>query len=84
VPARAIERKHELCDEALTVRVLRGERLQLPDRLLVLTEGELGVEAHLVGAQPELLEPFGFGATGRREGDVRERRPPPQGKRSGG
>ena len=38
----------------------------------VVTESELGVEAHLVRAQAELLESLRFRAPGRRQGDVRQ------------
>ena len=83
VPSAAIEREHELRDEALAVRVLRDELLELADRLLVAAERELGVEAQLVRAEPQLLEPVGLGAPCRRERDVGERGPAPHRERGG-
>ena len=74
VSSAAIEREHELRDEALAVRVLGDELLQLADRLLVAAERELGVEAELVRAEPELLEPVGLGAA--RRTTARRRREP--------
>ncbi len=81
VPARAVEREHELREEALAVRVLCDERLQLANSGLVASERELGVEAELVRVEPELLEAVGLAPSGRCESDVRERRTTPHRER---
>ena len=47
MPTRAVEGEHELRDEALPIRVLSDERLNLADGLLVATERELRVDAQL-------------------------------------
>ena len=81
MPARAIQRKHELGDEALAVRVLRGERLQLADDTLVVTECELRIETQLVRSKAKLLQAFGLDTARGGERDVGQRRPPPHAER---
>ena len=70
---RAVEREHELRDEALTVGVLYDKRLKLAHDLLVPPECEIRIEAELGGSEAKLLENLRGGATERAELDVCKR-----------
>ena len=83
MPTGPVEREHELSDEALPVRALPDEHLELAHDLRVSAELELRAEPLLVRAEAELLEPLGLRAPRRGERHVGERGPAPQGERPG-
>jgi hypothetical protein len=56
LPAAAVEGEHVLGAEAFADRVLLAEHFQLGDELGVVAEDQLGFDACLDGAQPQLLE----------------------------
>ena len=74
LPAGPVQRRHEVAPQALPERMLRDQRLQLPDELAVPAEREVGVDAQLDGRQPDLLEPRDRSA--RRSARTRRRRAP--------
>ena len=57
LPARAIQREHQLPAERLAKRMLAYERLELTDDVAVPAELEVGVDPLLEGDEPQLLEP---------------------------
>ncbi len=81
LPARAVQREHQLAAKRLPERGARHERLELADELGVAPEREVGLDALLEDRQPQLLEP---GDLHLREGlvrEVRQCRAPPQRQR---
>jgi hypothetical protein len=54
-----------LLQEALVVRLLGRERLELGDDGVVSAGGELRVDAELERRQPQLVEPLRFGGAPR-------------------
>ena len=56
LPARAVEREHQLAAQALLQRIGRGERLELGDELVGAAERELGVDPVHPCGEPQLLE----------------------------
>ena len=56
LPARTIQREHELPPERLAQRVVADERLELADHVAVAAELEVGVDPLLAGDEPQLLE----------------------------
>jgi hypothetical protein len=77
----AIQREDELTAKALAESMLRDERLQLWDDVIVPTESEIDVDSRLHGAQPELAEPFDLTLSERVIGEVGQWRPVPKRKR---
>ena len=73
LPARPVEREHQLAAEPLAQRMLRDERLELADELGVAPELELGVDPLLERRQPQLLEPRDLRLRERLEREVGER-----------
>ena len=69
LPARAVEGEHVLGAEALAVRVIRDERVQLGGRCCVEAVCEVEVETRLERAEAGVVQARGFGL---REGLVRE------------
>ena len=69
LPARAVEREHQLAAQALPQRLLANERLELADELGAAAALEVGVDPRLERGEPELLEPRDLGL---RPGLVRE------------
>ena len=61
LPARAVEREHQLAAQALPQRLLADERLELADELRAAAALELGVEPRFERGKPELLEPRDLG-----------------------
>ena len=57
LPARAVERKHELCARTLSQGLRGDERFQLGDELGVPPEREVGLDPLLERDRAELLEP---------------------------
>ncbi len=81
LPARAVEREHELRARPLAQRLRVDDGLQLGHELDVAAEREIGVDSFLQRHEPKLLEPRDLRL---REGLVREvgeRRPAPERKR---
>ena len=54
LPARAIQRRHQLSPQTLAERVLGDEGLELSDQLVVAPEREVGVDPQLDCCQPDL------------------------------
>ena len=69
--------------EALSSRVLRDQRLELADHLVVAPEPELGLDPVLVRDEAQLLEARDLALRERLVAQVRERRPAPEGERLG-
>ena len=82
LPAAPVQRAHQLRREALVKRVIRRQRVQLRDDRLVCAQPQMRLDAQLQGGQPERLQPACLGLHELLEGDVRQRRAPPQ--RQGG
>jgi hypothetical protein len=61
--------------------MLRDERLQFGDDVIVATESEIDVDSRLHGLQPELAEPFDLTLSERVIGEVGQWRPVPKRKR---
>ena len=57
LPARAVERQHQVAVESLAQRCLAHERLELRDQLGISPVSQLGVDAVLEHRPPELVEP---------------------------
>ena len=57
LPARTVQRDHELAQEAFPQRVLGDEPFELADDVAVATELEVGVDSLGDGDEAELLEP---------------------------
>ena len=78
---RAVQREHQLTDEALAQGMLVDERLELSDQPGVLAERELRVYALLDSAQPCLLQPRDLRLRERLVGKIRQRWTTPQPQR---
>ena len=78
LPARPIQRKHQLRPEPLAVGVLLDERLELGDERRVAAECELGVDALLDRAEPHFFESLHLNARERLEFEVGKRAAVPQ------
>jgi hypothetical protein len=57
LPATAVQREHQLAAQALAKRVLRDERLELRDQLVMAAECQLSVDAILDRRETKLFEP---------------------------
>ena len=73
LPARAVEREHQLGAKALTERVFDDEPLELENDLLVAAEVELDLNPLFDDCQAELIEPGCFPACERLVAEVRQR-----------
>ena len=60
LPARAVEREHQLAAQPLLQRVRGHQRLQLADQLGALPESQVGFDAVREHRSPQLLQPPGF------------------------
>jgi hypothetical protein len=60
VATRAIERDHELRDEALAVRRLLDQSAQLPKELGMAAKSQIRVDADLERPQAKLVQALGF------------------------
>ena len=76
-----VEREHLAAAQALVVRVLLHERLELAHQLLVAAAGEVGVDAVGQAREPQRLEPRRLRLGEALAGDVRERGAAPQRER---
>ena len=81
LPARPVERQHQLRAKALPQRVPLDQLLELADHGAVLTGRERVVDGELARPQPELLEAADLGSGERLVREVVERRAPPQHER---
>ena len=81
LPARAVEREHELRARALAERLGLDERLELGHELGVSAEREVRLDALLDRNRAELLEPRDLGLRERLVDEVGERRPSPESER---
>ena len=78
LPAAAVEREHQLGPQPFAHRVPQHLQLQLGHQRAVPAQREVGVDAVLDGAQPQLVQPGGLGPGERRVRHVGERRALPQ------
>ena len=78
LPARTVQRDHELAQEALPQRVLGDEPFELADDVAVATELEIGVDALRKSGETELVQPPDLRLREVLERELRERRSPPQ------
>jgi hypothetical protein len=78
LPARSVEREHELGGEALAQRVLVDERLELRNELRVPALGQIAREAAFERRKPQFLEPLDLGLRERLECEIAQRGPAPQ------
>ena len=81
LPARTIQREHQLPAERLAKRVLADETLELADHIAVAPELELGVDALAEDNEPQLLEPPDLRLREVVERELGERRPAPERER---
>ena len=81
LPAGAVERSHERRAEPLAQRVRLHEHLELGDELGVVPERQVGFDAPLEGAQPELFESSDLRLRERLVRQVGERGPSPEAER---
>ena len=78
LPAGAVEGEHELPARPLAQRLLRDERLQLRDELVVSPQLEVGLDALLLGREPQLLEAGDLGLREVLVPELGERRAAPE------
>ena len=78
LPARTVQREHQLAQEALPQRVLGDEPFELADDVAVATELEVGVDALGESDETELVQPPDLRLREVLERELRERRSPPQ------
>ena len=78
LPARTVQRDHELPQEALAQRMLGDEPLELADDVTVATELEIGVDPLRNCGEPELVQPPDLRLREILERELRERRSPPR------
>ena len=81
LPPRPVEREHLLRSEALAVRVLHHERVQLMDQVGVAAERQVRVDPILERSQALLLELGPGSDTERRSVELGQRRPTPERER---
>ena len=79
--AGAVEREHQLAAQPLPQRVLVDERLELGDELAGAAQLEIGVDPFLERVEAKLLETADLVLRERLEGEVGERRSPPDRQR---
>ena len=81
LPPGAVEREHPLAVQAFTQRVLADQPVELAGQLGVAPGRQVGVDRHVGGAQPQILEAPDLGCGERLVGQVRQRLAPPQRQR---
>ena len=82
LPARTVQRDHELSQEALAQRMLGDEPLELSDDVAVAPELEIGVDALLEGDKSQLLESPDLRLREALERELGEHRPAPSVERA--
>ena len=78
LPARTVQRDHELPQEALAQRVLGDEPLELADDVAVATELEIGVDPLRERGEAELVQPPDLRLREVLERELARARSPPQ------
>ena len=73
LPPAPVQREHPLPVEPLAERVLRQQRIDLADDLLMAARSQVGLDRQLLGGQAQLLEPPDLGHRERLVGDIRQR-----------
>jgi hypothetical protein len=81
LPARPVQREHQLRAQAFPQRMLADERLELADHLAVASGGDVGFEAVLDCRQPQLLELRELSPIEELGLDIHEQRAAPAGER---
>ena len=81
LPARAVEREHQLAAEPLAQRMIDEERFELADDLFVVADPQLGVDARLDRDDVQLVEPDRLRPDPFRVGELGERRAAPLAER---
>ena len=81
LPARTIQREHELPAEGLAERMVANERLERADDVAVPAELEIGLDPLLERDEPELLEAPDLRLCEVVEGELGECRAAPEGER---
>ena len=76
-----VQGAHQLMARAFRQRIRRQHRLESPDRLVVLPEGQGGLDPIEDGRPPELLQPSHLAADELLVAELAERRPVPQRQR---
>ena len=78
LPARAVQRQHQLGPQPLPQRMVADQPLQLGHQLPMPTHPQVGLEAILQGDQPQLGQPVGLGHRDVSVQELLECLPPPQ------
>lgn len=81
LPAAPVEGEHQLPAQALTQRMLRHERLQLPCQLGIPTRVQILLDPLLEAGEVEILQTRDLGLGETAVGEVGERRASPEGER---
>ena len=76
LPARSVEREHQVRVQPLSIRMLNGEALELGDEVGRSAQLEIGVDPALERGEPELLEPLALGPHERSAFEAGERNTP--------
>ena len=74
----AVEGEHELSAQALPQRVVSDQGLELPDKVDLLAQGEVRIDALLDGVESQLLQARDLRLSEGVVCEVRERRTPPK------
>ena len=77
-----VEGEHLLCPQAFSERVGGHQRVEFRDEAVVEAEGELTLDACLVGTQAQFVEAGDLRSGKRRKGKVDERGTPPESERA--
>ena len=81
LPVRAVEGEHQLGSQALAVRVLLDQALELTHQLRVAAERQLRLDQQLEARDPQVLEARDLRLRERLVGEVGQRRAAPQRER---
>ena len=81
LPPGAVEREHPLAVQPFTQRVLADQPIELAGQLGVAPGRQVGLDRHLGGAQPQILEAPDLDSGERLVGQLRQRLAPPQRQR---
>ena len=82
LPARPVERRHQLGPQTLAERVLGHEPFEIGDELLVPAEPQSSLESQLEALEPKLVEPQRLVAREQLAAQSGKRLPPPEIERS--
>jgi hypothetical protein len=78
LPARPVQRDHQLAPQPLAQWMLGGQALEFADEVALVSRVEIGGDAVLDGGQPQLGEPRDLGLQRRGVGEIGERWSLPQ------